>query len=121
MKLYDRVAVVTGAGRGIGRAISLAFAKEGADVVVASIDPGENEAVAGEVRALGRRALPFRVDVSDSAQVQAMAGAALAEFGRVDILVSNAGIQRRALLAFSDEEEWKRVIEVNVYGGVLLL
>ncbi len=117
MKLDDRVAVVTGAGRGIGRAISLAFAKEGADIAVASIDPEENEAVAGEVRAFGRRALPYQVDVSDSGQVQAMAAATLEEFGRVDILVSNAGIQRRALLAFSDEEEWKRVIEVNVYGA----
>ena len=118
MKLVDRVAVVTGAGRGIGRAISLAFAKEGADIVVASIDPEENEAVAGEVRALGTRALPYQVDVSDSGRVRAMSDAALEEFGKVDILVSNAGIQRRALLAFSDEEEWKRVIEVNVYGAI---
>jgi NAD(P)-dependent dehydrogenase (short-subunit alcohol dehydrogenase family) len=117
MKLENRIAVVTGAGRGIGRAVSLALAGEGTDVVVASIEPAENEAVAGEVRALGRRALPYEVDVSDSEQVRAMADAALAEFGRVDILVSNAGIQRRALLAFSDEEEWRKVIEVNVYGA----
>lgn len=117
MKLGDKVAVVTGAGRGIGRAISLAFAGEGADIVVASIDTGENEAVAEEVRALGARALPYQVDVSDSGQVREMADAALEEFGKVDILVSNAGIQRRALLAFSDEEEWKKVIEVNVYGA----
>jgi NAD(P)-dependent dehydrogenase (short-subunit alcohol dehydrogenase family) len=117
MKLENRIAVVTGAGRGIGRAISLGFAGEGADIVVASIDADENEAVAAEVLALGRRALPCQVDVSDSDQVQVMAEAALGEFGRVDILASNAGIQRRALLAFSDDADWKRVIEVNVYGA----
>ena len=117
MALTGKVAVVTGGGRGIGRAICIAYAKEGADLVVASVDPEENEAVADEVRALDRRAFPYQVDVSDSGQVKAMAEASLAEFGKVDILVSNAGIQRRALLAFSDEEEWKRVIEVNVYGA----
>ncbi len=91
MKLEDRVAVVTGGGRGIGRAICLAYAREGADLVVASNVAGENEAVADEVVSLGRKALPYELDVSDGAQVQAMAEAALAEFGRVDILVSNAG------------------------------
>ncbi len=116
MKLSERVAVVTGGGRGLGRAICLAFAAEGADLVVASIDADENEAVAGEVRALGRKALACVVDVSDSARVRAMAEAALAEFGRVDILVSNAGIIRRGLLIYSDEAEWKRAVEVMVYG-----
>jgi len=117
MKLAGKVAVVTGGGRGIGRAICLAYAREGADLVVASNVPGEDEAVAGEIGSLGRKALPYTLDVSDGAQVQAMAEAALAEFGRVDILVSNAGIQRRALLPFSDETEWKRVLEVNIYGA----
>jgi len=117
MKLAGKVAVVTGGGRGIGRAICLAYAREGADLVVASNVSGENEAVADEIGSLGRKALPCTLDVSDGAQVQAMAEAALAEFGRVDILVSNAGIQRRALLPFSDETEWKRVLEVNIYGA----
>jgi len=117
MKLEGKTAVVTGGGRGLGRAICLAYAREGADLIVASDVPEENLAVAGEVESLHRRAIPFALDVSDGAQVQAMAEAAFAEFGKVDILVSNAGIQRRALLPFSDEGEWKRVIEVNVYGA----
>ncbi len=117
MKLENKVAVVTGGGRGIGRAICLAYAKEGADLVVASDQEAENQTVADEIKALGRRALPYTVDVSDSDQVKAMAEAALAEFGQVDILVSNAGIQRRALLAWSDEADWRKVIEVMVFGG----
>ncbi|MEW6554736.1 MAG: SDR family NAD(P)-dependent oxidoreductase [Actinomycetota bacterium] len=117
MKLEDKVAVVTGGGRGIGRAICLAYAREGADLVVASNVSGENEAVADEIGSLGRKALAFTLDVCETGQVQAMAEAVLAAFGRVDILVSNAGIQRRALLPFSDEAEWKRVIEVNIYGA----
>jgi len=117
MKLEGRVGVVTGGGRGIGRAISLAFAREGADIVVASNVVEENQAVADEIVSLGRKALPFALDVAKWAEVQAMAGAAFEEFGQVDILVSNAGIQRRALLPFSDEAEWKQVIEVHVYGA----
>ncbi len=117
MKLEGKTAVVTGGGRGIGRAICLAYAREGADVVVASNVSEENEAVANEVVSLGRKALPYVLDVSEGSQVQAMAEAALVEFGGVDILVSNAGIQRRALLPFSDEAEWKLVIEVNIYGA----
>ncbi len=117
MRLQDKVAVVTGGGRGIGRAICLAYAREGADLVVASDRDEENQAVAQEIRALGRRALPFTVDVSDSDQVKTLAEAAFSEFRQVDILVSNAGIQRRALLAWSDEDDWRKVIEVMVFGG----
>lgn len=117
MRLADRTAVVTGGGRGIGRAICLAYAGEGADVVVASDQEAENKAVVDEIEALGRKALPFKLDVADGEQVKAMADAAFAEFGQVDILVSNAGIQRRAALPWSDEADWKRVIEVMIYGG----
>jgi NAD(P)-dependent dehydrogenase (short-subunit alcohol dehydrogenase family) len=116
MKLENRVAVVTGAGRGIGRAISLAFAREGTDVVVASNVASENEAVTAEITSLGRASIPCTVDVSDETHVKAMAEAALAEFGKVDILVSNAGIIRRGLLIQSESEDWKRTIEVMVYG-----
>ena len=116
MKLADKVALVTGGGRGLGRAICLVYAEEGADLVVASDNADENKAVAGQIEALGRRALPYQVNVSDWDQVETMAGAVLSEFGKVDILVSNAGIIRRGLLIYSDVEEWKQTVEVMVYG-----
>jgi len=117
MKLEGKVALVTGGGRGIGRAICLAYACEGAHVVVASDNGGENVAVAEEIKALGTHAVPYELDVSDSAQVRAMAETVLSEFGKVDVLVNNAAIMRRALLAYSDEDVWRRVIEVTVYGA----
>jgi NAD(P)-dependent dehydrogenase (short-subunit alcohol dehydrogenase family) len=116
VKLDGRIAVVTGGGRGLGSAICLAFAENGADLVVASDVAAENEAVAAEVESRGRTALPYTLDVSDEAQVQAMADAALSRFGKVDILVSNAGLIRRGLLIHSDSDDWKRAIEVMVYG-----
>jgi NAD(P)-dependent dehydrogenase (short-subunit alcohol dehydrogenase family) len=85
-------------------------------VAVASDVTSENEAVAAEIEPLGVAALPCRVDVCDEAQVKAMAEKVLSEFGKVDILVSNAGIIRRGLLIQSDSEDWKKTIEVMVYG-----
>ena len=116
MMLAGKAAVVTGGGRGLGRAICMALAREGADIVVASDVASENEAVAAEVRSLGAAALPCSVDVCDEEQVRAMAESALAEFGKVDILVSNAGLIRRGLLIYSDSDDWKKTIEVMVYG-----
>lgn len=116
MKLEGKVAVVTGGGRGIGKAICLAYASEGADIVVASDKEEENSSVVAEIEKMGRKAIPHDLDVADSAKVQAMAETAIAEFQKVDILVNNAGIMRRALLAYSDEAEWRRVIEVMVFG-----
>lgn len=117
MQLIDKKALVTGGGRGIGRAICLAFAMEGADVVVASEDAAENERTAADAVALGVRALPYAVDVSNWEEVREMADETLARFERIDILVNNAGINRRAVLVDSDVEEWKKVIEVIVYGS----
>jgi len=116
MMLAGKSAVVTGGGRGLGRAICLALAGEGADIVVASDVASENEAVAAEVESLGAAALPCSVDVCDEAQVKTMAERALSQFGKVDILVSNAGLIRRGLLVYSDSDDWKKTIEVMVYG-----
>jgi NAD(P)-dependent dehydrogenase (short-subunit alcohol dehydrogenase family) len=91
VKLADTVAVVTGAGRGIGRGIALTFAREGADVVIASRTTEELETLAEEIRALGRRVLIQAADVSQEEQVQSLVDRTLAEFGRVDVLVNNAG------------------------------
>lgn len=90
-KLTDKVAIVTGASAGIGRASALAFAEVGADVVVAARSEDKLEEVAQQVRAMGRRALPVRCDVNHSAQIENVVERTLAEFGRIDIVVNNAG------------------------------
>src|ERR1700744_6360273 len=97
-QLANQIAVVTGAGRGIGRAIALKFASEGADVVCVSRTAENSEKVAAEIRALGRKAWAYAVDVSDSAAVNAAGEKILAEAGKVDILVNNAGVTRDGLL-----------------------
>jgi len=115
-KLDGHVAVVSGSGRGIGRAIALRYAREGAKVVVADIDPGSAQAVADEIRALGVEADVFQVDVSDPKQSAAMVGRTLDRFGRLDILVNNAGVMRvRALLDLTPED-WDFVNDVNARG-----
>jgi len=116
-QLASQVAVVTGAGRGIGRAIALRFADEGADVVCVSRTVENAEKAAAEVRALGRRAWAHAVDVGDPVAVGASATAILAETGRVDILVNNAGVTRDGLLMRMSEEDWDTVLNTNLRGA----
>jgi len=118
-QLASHIAVVTGAGRGIGRAIALKFAAEGADIVCVSRTAENSEKVAGEVRALGRRAWAHAVDVSDSAAVVAAAEAILKDCGKVDILVNNAGITRDGLLMRMSDEDWDTVLDTNLKGAFL--
>ena len=118
-QLADQVAVVTGAGRGIGRAIALKFAAEGADIVCVSRTPENSEKVAGEVRALGRRAWAHAVNVADSNAVSQAGAKILGETGRVDILVNNAGITRDALIMRMSEEDWDTVLDTNLKGAFL--
>ncbi|MDQ1530121.1 MAG: hypothetical protein QOE37_226 [Microbacteriaceae bacterium] len=114
-RLEGRVALVTGAASGIGQGIALAFAAEGADVVVADrVAEADAAATLAGVAASGREALFVEVDVSDEAQVRAMADAAVARFGRVDILVNNAGIFSESLLERMSAEEWDRVLATNL-------
>ena len=115
--LADKVAVVTGAGRGIGRAVALAYAKMGADVVCVSRTEDNSAKVATEVEALGRKTWPLAVDVSDTAAVAAAAKEILESAGRVDILVNNAGVTRDNLLMRMSEEEWDTVIDTNLKGA----
>ncbi len=115
--LANQVAVVTGAGRGIGRAIALKFAAEGADVACVSRTAENAEKVAAEVRALGRRAWACAVDVADPAAVAAAATGLLTEAGRVDILVNNAGVTRDGLLMRMSEEDWDVVLNTNLRGA----
>ena len=116
-QLENQIAVVTGAGRGIGRAIALKFAAAGADVVCVSRTAENSEKAAGEVRALGRKAWAHAVDVADAAAVAAVADAILAETGRVDILVNNAGITRDGLLMRMSDADWDAVLDTNLKGA----
>ena len=115
--LANKVAVVTGAGRGIGRAVALAYARMGADVACVSRTEENSAKAAAEVEALGRRAWAVAVDVSDTAAVDAAAGKILDAAGRVDILVNNAGVTRDNLLMRMSEEEWDTVINTNLKGA----
>ena len=115
--LANKVAVVTGAGRGIGRAVALAYARMGADVACVSRTEENSAKAAAEVEALGRRAWAVAVDVSDTAAVNAAAGKILDDAGRVDILVNNAGVPRDNLLMRMSEEEWDTVINTNLNGA----
>lgn len=117
--LAGRVAVVTGAGQGIGRAVSLRLAAAGVDVVCADIDEEAARAVATEVGAVGRRALGLGTDVADPERVQGLAAAALEQMGHVDILVNNAGISERAPAASFPLEAWHRILAVNLTGAFL--
>jgi 3-oxoacyl-[acyl-carrier protein] reductase len=118
-QLENQIAVVTGAGRGIGRAISLKFTSEGADVVCVSRTAENSEKVAAEVRALGRKAWAFAVDVSDAAAVSAAAEKILAECGKVDILINNAGVTRDGLLMRMSDADWDCVLNTNLKGAFL--
>jgi 3-oxoacyl-[acyl-carrier protein] reductase len=116
-QLVNQIAVVTGAGRGIGRAIALKFAAEGADVVCVSRTAENSEKVANEIRALGRKSWAFAVDVADPAAVASVGDRILTDAGRVDILVNNAGVTRDGLLMRMADEDWDAVLNTNLKGA----
>lgn len=120
-RLRDRVALVTGAGSGIGQACAELFAEEGASVIVDDIDGDAAERVAGAIRARGLVASAVQGDVSVAVDAQRMVDTAVREFGRIDIVVSNAGVQRMVeSLELLPEADWDRVIGVNLKGAYLV-
>jgi 3-oxoacyl-[acyl-carrier protein] reductase len=120
MRLQDRVAVVTGAASGIGAGIAVAFAREGADIVIADKAPARQASdIVAAVEGHGRQVLYIPTDVSDETSVRAMADQAITCFGRVDILVNNAGIFTESLLENMPVEDWDRVVSTNLRGTFL--
>ena len=116
-KLDGKAALVTGGDSGIGAAVAIAFAKEGADVAIAYYSSDDDaQAVAERIRELGRRALVFKGDVGDEAFCRDMVEGIAAEWGRLDVLVNNAGITRDGLVARMKEEDFDAVIDVNLKG-----
>ncbi len=117
MKLEGKVAIITGAARGIGRGIALRFAQEGADIVILDINLKGVESVTAEVEALGRRAFAAEVDVTNSAAVNDLVNLTLEQFGKIDILINNAGILKLQPFWEVSDEDWDRIIKVHLYGG----
>jgi len=114
--LKNKVALITGSGRGIGRAIALKFAREGADVIALDIDIQSARETAREVESLGRKAQSYSCDISNFGTTQEVLKAAIEQFGKMDILVNNAGITKDNLLLRMTEEEWDLVLKVNLKG-----
>ena len=115
-----QTAFVTGAGQGIGRATALAFARAGADVALCDLDQSGLDATAADIRAIGRRACPLLADISSENEVRAMVASAYQAFGRIDMLVNNAGISgSKTPLTELDMREFDRVLGVNLRGTVL--
>ena len=121
MKPLDKkIALVTGAARGIGQAIALQLAADGADLALCDVKAEWLEDTAAKVKALGRRAETYAMDVANGAAVGEAVAKVLADFGRIDVLVNNAGITRDTLLMRMSEEDWDAVLDINLKGAFLV-
>jgi len=116
VELSDQVAIVTGAGQGIGKAAALALAAAGADVVASDINGASAEETAAAIASNGPRALAIQADVGNTQDIDRLVREAVARFGKVDILVNNAGVTRRAYIMDLTEDDWDRIFRVNAKG-----
>ena len=116
MELKDKVALVTGAAQGIGKAIAKAFAKEGANIIVSDIDLELATQTANEIKEAGVKTIPLKMNVADLAEVEAGVKKSVEELGKIDILVNNAGITKDNLFLRMKKEDWDAVISVNLTG-----
>jgi NAD(P)-dependent dehydrogenase (short-subunit alcohol dehydrogenase family) len=119
MKLENKIAVITGAGRGIGESIARTFADEGADLILTARTRQQLDRVAADIKAKNRNAAVIPCDVSQPAEVEKLADEVKETFGRVDILVNNAGISKRSKLLDYDDDSWLEVIRINLFGVYL--
>ncbi len=117
MQLAGKSAIITGAGRGIGKATALRFGREGADVLVPDLDLQTSQETARQIQALGRKGIPMQMDVRRMADIQRMVETALREFGQIDILVNNAGITQVRDPLNLTEEDWDRTLSINAKGA----
>jgi len=116
-----KVAIVTGSGQGLGKAVALRLARDGADVIVADINGETTEQTAVELLALGRRALVVPVNVASPGEIESMVGRTVTEFGQIDFLVNAAGVAQTKPFLELTEEDWDRVVDVNLKGTVLCM
>jgi 3-oxoacyl-[acyl-carrier protein] reductase len=119
MRLKNKVAVITGGAQGIGRAIAVGMAREGAKVVVADLKSEKASSVANEVKMLGSEALALEVNVADESSVKQLAEATFADFGRIDILVNDAGVYLKSSVVDMSEADWDRTLDINLGGNFL--
>ncbi len=120
-RFSDRVVLITGAGRGIGRAMALRFALEGANIIAADIEPALAESTAGAVQELGRQCLGLKVDVTQQADIQRMVNQTVEQFKRIDVLCNNAGVLRFQDLFDITEADWDFVLDVNTKGAFFVM
>jgi 3-oxoacyl-[acyl-carrier protein] reductase len=120
MRLKDKIAVVTGGNRGIGKSIAMTLAQQGASLAICGTNEGTLKETAAEIEKLGVKCLAQKIDVSKGADVESFAKAVLDVFGKVDILVNNAGITRDNLLVRMSEQEWDEVLNVNLKSAFLM-
>jgi 3-oxoacyl-[acyl-carrier protein] reductase len=120
MRLKDKVALVTGSSRGVGKAVALGFAQQGANVVInyTSNENAANEAV-DAIQAMGSKAIAVKADVAQKGDVEDLVGATVETFGKIDILVNNAGFTRPALLLKMTEDQWDQVVDIHLKGAFL--
>lgn len=117
MRLEGKVSLITGGGRGIGRAMGLKFAEEGSDIVIWDIEVDEAASLESQIEKLGRRVTVMKMDVSEYSEVSEKIEEVLGTFGRVDVLVNNAGVTRDGLVLRMGEEDWDVVLNVNLKGA----
>jgi len=120
MRLENKTAIVTGAGRGIGKAIALALAKEGANVIVSDINLNEAKQVEKEIKKLGRKSLSVKTDVTSKKEVDDLINKTIEKFGSIDIMVSNAGVSSMEYVVDMPEEKWDFNMDVNLKGTFLV-